>query len=184
MGMIEIADPQPNKTAVRCEARGTIKVPVGKVVILEVSRAASRDLSPLGALQSSGLDWLRFPGAPISPAQLVHIRHLASLKHLYLRDCQITDEGASHLGGLTSLKFLDLRNCGITDAGMAHLKGLVSLQMLYLQDAGITDQGLAELRALTSLTMLSIRGSCITETGIAHLKNALPRLAVSTYHGP
>ncbi len=120
---------------------------------------------------------------PIADADLVHLKGLAHLTNLQLRDTAITDAGLVHLKRLTSLKSLDLSRTRVTDAGAVHLKGLTNLEMLGLISDQITDAGLAHLRSLTSLQSLFLSGTKVSGAGLAHLKG-LTGLRVLYLSGP
>jgi hypothetical protein len=107
--------------------------------------------------------------APESGAGLAPLRGFTTLRSLYLRGTQVTDDGLANLREFTNLRSLDLSGTKITDSGLTQLRGLTNLQSLDLTGTKITDDGLANLRALTNLQTLYLYGAPVTEVGIAHL---------------
>ena len=54
----------------------------------------------------------------ISDAGLQHLRYLTSLKNLYVRECELSDDGLDHLLNLTGLIFVDISyDRNISNAG-------------------------------------------------------------------
>ena len=106
----------------------------------------------------------------VTDTQLARIRHLKSLRNLYLTNTKITDAGLVHLKEITSLRWLYLHHTRITDAGLVHLKGLKSLEILNLDNTKTTDVGLGHLTTLESLRYLYLTDTRITDAGLVHLK--------------
>ncbi len=178
-----------------CEARGNVTVAPGKELILDPSREAARDLSPLTKLKTddlyaiycwqipiddeglryvahlSGLKVLWLAYAPISDKGLSHLRGLKSLKSLLVMGTKVGDEGMAYLGDLDSLEYLNPRATNVTDHGLAHLSGLGSLKSIDLGYCKITDAGLEHLGRIETLESIDVSHSTITDAGIAHLKN-------------
>jgi hypothetical protein len=80
------------------EAKGEIAIEADQHVRLQVSSAASSDLSFLQQIDPNGIQLL------------------------FLRDTHVSDEQLRFIGRLTDLRMLDLRHCRITDAGIEHLR--------------------------------------------------------------
>lgn len=92
------------------EARGTVIVPEGKDLRLNMSPQASTDLSPLSALQAEDLQYLQLSGTRVTNVGLSYLRGLTGLRVLWLYDTRISDAGLGHLQGLTGLRVLNLRS--------------------------------------------------------------------------
>jgi len=178
-----------------CEARGDVVVPPGKELILNPSREAARDLSPLTELKTddlyaiycwqipiddqglrhvarlSGLKALWLAHTPISDKGMAHLRGLRSLKSLLVMGTEVGDEGMAHLSEMDSLEYLNPRATNVTDHGLAYLSGLKSLKFIDLGYCKITDAGLEHLGKIETLESIDASHSTITDAGLAHLKN-------------
>ena len=110
----------------------------------------------------------------ITDNDLMSLTGLPGLTRLYLIDTGITPAGLVHLKGLTSLKILALDNLRITDSGLTALGELSGLTTLYLGFTEITDAGLVHLERLTNLETLFLNNTRITDAGVARLKKTLP----------
>jgi hypothetical protein len=73
--------------------RGTITGPALKELRLWVSLDASRDLSPLAALEPSSPFFLGLQGTQVADAGVAHVRSLTRLQGLALNDTAISDAG-------------------------------------------------------------------------------------------
>jgi len=94
---------------------------------------------------------------------------LANLRHLYLKDTQITDDGLAPLASLTRLRLLSLgRN--ISDDGLAQIAAMKSLVYVDLEATQVTDGGLKHLAALPNLEKLNLSGRPISDDGLRQLQ--------------
>jgi internalin A len=200
MGTLSVRDADGHGKSYRgfeelCEARGDVAIPVGKEVLLDLSREGAEDLSPLAKLKSddlysidgwripigdedmqylsglTGLKRLYFYTVPISDKGLYHLRGLRSLECLILMDMKITDAGMPFLSDMDSLESLNLRATRVTDKGLEFLSGLKLLRSIDLGYCKITDAGLEHLCGMNSLESLDVSHSAITDAGLACLKN-------------
>jgi hypothetical protein len=103
-------------------AQGTITVPGGKELRLNVSLQASTDLSPLSRLQPEDLQYLQLSGTRVTNAGLAHLQRLTGLRVLWLYDTRINDQGLVHLQGLTNLRVLNLRGTLVSPGGVDALQ--------------------------------------------------------------
>lgn len=117
------------------EAQGTVEIPDGHLLLLEVMAEPAEDLSPLSSLQPDSLDGI------------------------WLGNTWVDDFELAHLAPLTGLQFLDIQNNGdITDEGIVHLRSLKSLRFLGLHWTRITEKSLNVFRELPQLEYLDIWG--------------------------
>ncbi len=115
-----------------CEATGDVAVPAGKALRLDLSKEASKDLSPLRALEPNDLTMLFCRGTEISDDQFEHLSHLTGLQEIYLEDTGILGTGLKYLVKLKSLKRLDLQGCKVTEQGLQRLKKKIPALHWYL----------------------------------------------------
>ncbi len=134
------------------DAVGSVKVPAGQDVRLDVSKSASAGLSVLDGLAPEGI------------------------QVLMLRDTDVDDDGLRHVGRLTGLRVLILSHTRIGDAGIAHLSKLEKLQEINLdafgvnrQGFGVGDEALRVLAKLPELASISLRLTKVTDAGLAAL---------------
>lgn len=88
MGMLSVRDAGAHEKSYQgfeelCEARGDVSVAVGKEVLLDLSREAAKDLSPLAKLKSDDLYSIDGWRIPIDDQDLRHLAGLTGLKRLY-----------------------------------------------------------------------------------------------------
>jgi len=88
--------------------------------------------------------------ADFCDADMVHVRSLTKVHHLYLDGTQVTDVGLKHVERLTELELLDLAHTRVTDAGLKHLRGLAKLRHRSLYNTQVTDEGVEKLREALS----------------------------------
>lgn len=174
-------------------ARGTIQVPAGERVSLNVSDAGVTDLSPLAAFGPDDLQTLYFNGTAVRDEDLANIQHLTGLRELslsstgigddgmyYLQDLTnlerlilrgtpISDSGMQYLQGMTNMKYLSLNRTEVGDEGMQYLAGMNQLETLDMWQANVSDEGMQYLQNLTNLSQLGLEDTDITDAGLAYL---------------
>lgn len=186
MGVLLVRDVGSTDTAAWKElgpAKGAVRVPANKELMLKVSKEASADLAPLKALKPDDLQGLDLSRTPTNDEKLAHIKGLTGLQILNLAQTEVTDAGLVHLKELKALRSLNLRRTlrtlrrlklqetKISDEGLAHIAGLTSLEELRLSQADITNEGLKHLAGMKSLRLLDLSwGRKIRNDGLAHLK--------------
>ena len=165
-----------------CEARGTVRVPAGKELRLEVGIEVAKSLSRLSEVEADDLHQVTLQGTEVRDDDLKHLAHLTGLRGLDLSNTPITDEGLKHLDALASLEDLVLTYTQITDAGVAQIANFRSLRGISLYGTGVTDDGLAPLKDLTSLKWLVVGRTNIGDRGLAHLSGltAMERLSLQS----
>jgi hypothetical protein len=122
----------------------------------------------------------RGQSAEVTAKALGPLGQVLGLVDLNLGGTKIKDADLANLKGLINLNRLHLENTPITDAGLITLKGLINLEYLNLYGTAVTDAGLDQLKGLTHLKNLYLWQTKTTEAGVAHLKEALPKVDVST----
>lgn len=134
------------------EALGTVAVPAGKALRLDVQGEPAASLAQLGSLGPHDLQACFMYGA--SDADLPALLRLTGIEELYLS------------------------GDGITSEGMAQLLELRHLERLYLYDTAVGDAGIACLRMLPRLRSLTLCNTPVTEAGMDRLKLAAPACRV------
>jgi Leucine-rich repeat (LRR) protein len=181
------------------QAIGDVSVPAGRRIMLQASRAALADLSPLAALGPNDLQWLEIRageeprvGEPefgnADETIMPHLQGLTGLKNLALRHIDISARGLRFLEPLTSLRGLWIAptsNLLTADAvtfspemqntDVAELAKLKALEVLALCSRAVTDEGIAHLAKLQSLRQLRLWCPKVQGPGLAHLAK-LPML--------
>lgn len=163
---------------------------------LDLSRTATRDLSPLaglGKLAELGLDYTqvvdleplrrlaRLERLTVSGTKVRDISPLADLvelRSLWFYDTQVVDVGA--VAGLTRLETLSMGLSRVDDSApspprisdISPLAGLHDLQLLYLTCTQVTD--LSPLAGLTKLKKLFLYGTPAPRAAVDELRRALP----------
>ncbi len=183
MGYAHVAPKEWKKVG---DARGEVRVPAGKEIRLDLSKAASRDLSGLDQLQADDLAMLNCLGTDVTDEGLAHVGRLSGLLILNLDETRITDEGMRHLSALTKLRSVNLeafgvnrQGFGVGDESLKILARFPDLEAIRLRDTKVTGAGLAALAPLKSLKILNLSGTKIGDAGLAHLEQ-LP--ALETLH--
>ncbi|MBN2183388.1 MAG: hypothetical protein JW715_15870 [Sedimentisphaerales bacterium] len=166
-----------------CPARGDVRIPAGKRLILVISPAALSDLSGLKKLGPDDLYGIVFDMSPRYPVRatdksLSYLTHLTGLRSLDIRATNITDNSMKYVANLKSLESLEVPN-RVTSRGMIYIGKLTSLKRLYFSylDGGsrVSNDGLRYLANLKNLQELALAGDQMGDTGLAYLKN-LPQL--------
>jgi hypothetical protein len=104
------------------EACGSVLVPAGKELRLNVSPHASTDLSPLAGLCADDLQYLQLSGTRVGNADLAHLQGLTGLRVLWLYDTRVGDAGLIYLRGLRGLRVLNLRSTLVSGGGVDALQ--------------------------------------------------------------
>lgn len=93
-------------------------------------------------------------GSQVSDDQLVHLTDLEHLRHLYLDDSQITNDGIAGIGKLSAIELLSIRNTQIDDKCLSALAEMKSLKWLYISQTELTPRGIRKLRKALPNTMI------------------------------
>jgi len=156
------------------QATGSVQIPPGKAVWLQVSTAAAwQDLSPLSSLGPGDLYRLSIYGSygrgPRPDDRCMrHVGALKKLKALDFMSTDVTGKGLEAIEGFESLERL-MPPEKIDDADMAQLAKLKSLKSLYCGGKGVTDAGLAHLAGLPLLEELALAGVHMSDNGLVHI---------------
>jgi hypothetical protein len=134
-------------------AAGSVSVPVGKRLQLELDKRGETKLSHLRNLPSDAFYSLDFSGVPVSDGDLENIRHLSGLREIDLSDTSVSDLGIKTLAGLKNLKKLWLDNTRVTDKGLEELSTNMELSKISLIGTGVNE---TQAQALTK----SLGASC------------------------
>lgn len=131
-------------------ARGTIVLPEGVRLQLEVAKDVRVDMGLLS----------RFPSG--------------SLYSLDLSECKLTDDDVTIVSKLSGLKELDLSSTPVSGEGVKTLKSLNTLEKLWLDHTLVDDSCVPALISLSNLKKLSLEGTNLNELSIENLKKDLP----------
>jgi hypothetical protein len=136
------------------EAIGTVHIPAGKALRLDIPEGSAEALATLQNLQANDLQAL-FLHKP-KGLDLQGIRSLTGLTELYLSGSGVTNDALSNI-----LRF-------------------DKLHRLYLYETQVNDTGVEGLKELNSLRYLTLSGSKVTETALNILRKALPSCRIVT----
>lgn len=133
-----------------CQAKGSLELPKGKKIQLELAKDIRVDLSFLSAFPSD------------------------AIYSVDASDAKISDDDLSKLGGLASIRELDLSGTAVGSTGVVNLKSLAKLEKLWLDRTAIDEQCVPALISLSKLKKLSITGTNLNELALESLKKDLP----------
>lgn len=130
------------------EAMGSLAVPGGNSLRLDVAQGRVADLALLSALSATdlhgcylygvsngdlphilrfrGIEELYISGNGINAEGLIHLLQLPAVERLYLYDTYIGDEGLVYLKYLKRLRYVTFCNSRVTEAGLQRLKGILA----------------------------------------------------------
>lgn len=138
------------------EAKGAVKLPLGRRVQLEVSGEEDVDLSFVSVL----------------PPNSIHSIDLSKSK---VRDWEL-----ANLTKLTELHELDLSGTGVTSQAIGYIVSLVTLEKLWLDETQIDDASVSNLVQFVNLKKLSLKNTKLTTQAVAKLKDALSECSVES----
>ncbi len=133
------------------EARGTVKIPSGSNVQLEVRKEKPMHLAGLKELDPHALQSIDFSESEVEDDDIQYLLHFSKLYEV------------------------DLSHTSISDEGIEQLVKLHSLKKIWLDNTKVTDAALEKLKALQGLTKVSLTGTDIAESSIRELKDAFPK---------
>lgn len=157
-------------------ARGTVTIPAGKVVLLEILNREAADLSPLLDLKYDDLLEVRIR-SNATDYDLSTLGALA-LRRLDMRFTRLVDEDLAYFESMDALRSLHLAGTLVGDDGLTHLAGLTNLVLLDLNRTKVTDKGLAHLEGLSALRLLDLRDTQVTEIGKRRFQDKLPECRI------
>ncbi len=132
------------------DAKGTIKVPKGKSVQLEVAKDKDVDFALLKRIPPQILDSMDLSQTKVRDEDLANVTRFTRLKEIDLSDTNVTAKALEHLRSMKSLRKIWLDNTHIDDEALATLADLSKLQKLSLKDCNVTDAGIDKLKASLS----------------------------------
>jgi thiol-disulfide isomerase/thioredoxin/Leucine-rich repeat (LRR) protein len=164
------------------DATGSVKITAGQDVRLDVSKAASADLTFLDGLAPDDIQVLMLRNTDVDDEGLRHVGRLTGLRILNLSATRIGDAGIAHLSELAKLQEIDLdafgvnrKGFGVGDEAARVLAKLPELASIHLRLTKVTDAGLAALAENTAIRSLSVPGTKVSDAGLNHLRK-LPKL--------
>ncbi len=160
-----------------CPARGEVRIPAGKRVILTIRGVGATParcrtaLESLGPNDLYGLDFFSLQPVDLSVDLVPLIVRLTGLKKLILGNVRVSPKDLARIALLPSLEEIH-PSLGLSDAGMAEIAKVRSLKRLNVGPDRMTDKGLASLGRLESLEILELYGnSALTDDGLKALTN-------------
>lgn len=158
-----------------CPARGDVRIPAGKRVILTIRGIGAtpkrfrKVLESLGPDDLYGLEFFFLSPIRIDDDLMALIGRLTGLKRLSFSGVQVTPKGLALVSQLPQLEHLYTPK-GMTDAGMVEIAKIQSLKDLNVFLDRMTDEGLRYLGKLTSLEVLNLYGNPkMTDEGLRAL---------------
>ncbi len=137
-----------------CEARGSMKIPTGKRLQLELKKDFSGDFSAISTFAPD------------------------ILYSLDASDSKIQDKDLDYVGKLVKLKELDLSGTEVTAGGISSLSKLTELERLWLDGTKLDDSTLDKLQGNKKLVKLSLSETGISTDSVAEFKKSLPNCEV------
>lgn len=129
------------------DAKGTIKVPKGKSIQLEVVKEQDVDFALLKRIPPQVLDSMDLSQTKVRDEDLANVKRFTRLKEIDLSDTNVTNKALEHLSSMKSLRKIWLDNTHVDDEALASLAELSKLQKLSLKDCNVTDAGIDKLKA-------------------------------------
>lgn len=164
------------------EARGVMTFADDRDVRLDISKAASSELSFLKHISADDVQFLVARKTDVTDEQLVHVGRLTGIWGLNLNQCRITDVGVRHLSKLNKLELADLgafgvnkEGYGVGDEGMEVLSSLPKIRAVYVRLSKVGDIGLKSLSHAKNIERLGLEATRVTDTGLEAL-TSLPKL--------
>ncbi len=119
------------------------------------------------------IDRIVLPAATTTDDTLLLLRDMEDLRHLILKDTNITHTGLTNLGTLPNLALLDLSGTPQADGGLDGAQEFPALKELRLANCDwVTDEQLANLDRYSRLTRLDLAGTSISDDAARHLSRA------------
>ena len=108
---------------------------------------------------------------------IVPLKHLKHVTHLWLSGTEVNDDGLAHIAGYGELERLYLGGAvKITDNGLRHVGNLRNLRFLGIVYTKATNAGMVHLRKLSRLEEINVAGTKISDAGVHRY---LPKCKVS-----
>ncbi|MDX2107315.1 MAG: hypothetical protein SFY67_13020, partial [Candidatus Melainabacteria bacterium] len=120
------------------DAKGTIKVPKGKSIQLEVAKEQDVDFALLKRIPPQVLDSMDLSQTKVRDEDLANVKRFTRLKEIDLSDTNVTNKALEHLSSMKSLRKIWLDNTHVDDEALASLAELSKLQKLSLKDCNVT----------------------------------------------
>ncbi len=129
-----------------CEARGSVQIPTGKRLQLELKKDFSGDFSSISTFAPDILYSLDASDSKIQDKDLDYVSRLVKLKELDLSGTDVTAGGIATLAKLTELERLWLDGTKLDGTTLDKLQGNKKLVKLSLSDTGVSTDTVAEFK--------------------------------------
>ncbi|MBD3676423.1 MAG: hypothetical protein HUJ26_23170 [Planctomycetaceae bacterium] len=105
-------------------------------------------------------------------SDLAILKHMTSLKSLFINDCQVICDDQLTADNFPEILTLDLAGCQFSNQSLSAFLGLgETCRTIDLENTNVTDTGLATLEQFNNLTYLRLDKTSVTDRGILHLQH-------------
>ena len=158
------------------QALGSVKVPAGKMVRLEVAKT-EKDLRWLAVLAPDALQAIRIGNADVEDMALPFVGKWKSIRDVSFDGSGLGDEALASLAGSGSIESISVAGTKVADAGVKQLRGLPRIGRLNLAETSITDAAMTAIGAMTTLKEIRLPAG-VTDAGLAPLAG-LPQVELA-----
>jgi Leucine-rich repeat (LRR) protein len=160
------------------EARGTVRVPVGKPVMLIAADTLTDRASCLDVLPADALTAIVLDRTTMGDEQIAHLKHLTGLKYADFHGTDLSDKGLVNLSGLVNLGYLDISHTMLHGLTLDCLRRFDKLQFLDIGFNTLDRRAFADLGKLHAphLTFLHISAAGISDGDLGCLA-AFPEIS-------
>lgn len=162
------------------EAQGEVTVPADASLILNATREAAEDLSPLASLPAGSIHTLVLDELTVATEQFEHVGRLTGLVKLSLRNAKIQDAAFDKLSGLKKLSELDISMATVGDEAMKGISALPAISTLDISMTEISSASFPLLEKMPNLSYLDPQRCAITNDELDALMELLPSCTVVT----
>ncbi|WP_442481720.1 redoxin domain-containing protein [Aeoliella sp. SH292] len=163
-------------------AAGSVTIPDGHSVRLELNQAAGNQLQWIGDVPSDLIDAIVAYGVPIGDEGFAQLSQLKGLRYLSVSNAKLTSGIAANLPRLNRLQYLGLgSNDELGDEVMKAVAELPELQTIGINHTAVTDAGLELLARSTSLQAVYAGRTQISDSGLAAITQ-LPQLRALDFY--
>ncbi|MBU6451725.1 MAG: hypothetical protein KGS72_08115 [Cyanobacteria bacterium REEB67] len=147
------------------EARGLVRVPVGKPIMLIAADTLTDRSQCLDALPADALAAIVLDRTTMGDEQIAHMKHLTGLKYADFHGTDLSDKGLVNLAALGNLGYLDISHTMLHGLTLDCLRKLNKLQFLDIGFNTLDHRAFADLAKLHAphLTFLHLSAAAISD---------------------
>jgi hypothetical protein len=160
----------------RGAARGTVTVPAGKIVALNVTHRFLQNPGIIQTIDPDGLDSLKINATSMDESEdglcdraLKFVRHLSGLTELCLDRSDSTDLGLAHAAELPNLHKFSAFSTQMNGSCLKSICTLKKLRVLRIAHNILKEENLIFLSALPELECLSVARTGLSDAGMKYL---------------